>query len=209
MPKSKLYCAEQDAILVCAIDVLSVERDTQYKARLLCCVLILFRLYFNFSLKQSRSCDWVCYFIVCQVNWNRNRVLRDSFSVYCWHSSRLDCNLSVTNTQNYRKSFWNWRWKMFLFLSVLLATIVAYLLRFHYDIFHALYLSFKINGPPALPIIGNGLLFLNNSSAGSLSTENKIKTEFYQSVDDFVHLFNSKSIYYIYCPQKILILSLI
>lgn len=81
MPKSKLYCAEQDATLVCAIDVLSFERDTQYKARLLCCVLILFRLYFNFSLKQSRSCDWVCYFIVCQVNWNRNRcVARFVFS---------------------------------------------------------------------------------------------------------------------------------
>lgn len=26
-------------------------------------------------------------------------MLRDSFSVDCWHSSRLDCNLSVANTE--------------------------------------------------------------------------------------------------------------
>lgn len=55
---------------------------------------------------------------------------------------------------------------MFLFLGVLLATVIAYILRFHYEIVHAFYLSLKIDGPSALPIIGNGLLFLNNSSAG-------------------------------------------
>lgn len=55
---------------------------------------------------------------------------------------------------------------MLLFLGVLLATIIVYLLRFHYEFVHAFYLSLKITGPPAYPIIGNGLLFINNSSAG-------------------------------------------
>lgn len=55
---------------------------------------------------------------------------------------------------------------MFLFLGVLLATIVVYLLRFHYEFVYAFYISLKITGPPALPIIGNGLLFINNNSAG-------------------------------------------
>lgn len=57
---------------------------------------------------------------------------------------------------------------MFIFLGVLLATIIAYILWFHYEFVHAFYLSLKITGPPALPIIGNGLLFLNNSSAGMI-----------------------------------------
>lgn len=60
---------------------------------------------------------------------------------------------------------------MFLFLGVFLVTIIVYILRFHYEIVHAFYLSLKIDGPPALPIIGNGLLFLNNSSAGIKSNQ--------------------------------------
>lgn len=56
--------------------------------------------------------------------------------------------------------------KMFLFLGVLLATFIAYIFWFHYEFVHAFYLSLKISGPPALPIIGNGLLFINNTSAG-------------------------------------------
>lgn len=55
---------------------------------------------------------------------------------------------------------------MFLFLSVLLAAIVTYLLRFHYELIRAFYFSLKMEGPPALPLIGNGLLFINNDSAG-------------------------------------------
>lgn len=55
---------------------------------------------------------------------------------------------------------------MFLFLGVLLATIIAYVLRFHYEFLHAFYLSLKMTGPPAYPLIGNGLLFMNKSSAG-------------------------------------------
>lgn len=62
---------------------------------------------------------------------------------------------------------------MFLFLGVLLATVIAYILRFHYEIVHAFYLSLKIDGPSALPIIGNGLLFLNNSSAGKNKSNEK------------------------------------
>lgn len=61
---------------------------------------------------------------------------------------------------------------MFVFLSVLLVTIVAYLFRFHYEYGRAFYLSLKMNGPPALPIIGNGLLFINNDSAGMNGLQN-------------------------------------
>lgn len=67
---------------------------------------------------------------------------------------------------------------MFLFLGVLLVTIVAYILRFHYEIVHAFYLSLKITGPPALPIVGNGLMFLNNSSAGTTNQITKKNRKF-------------------------------
>lgn len=56
--------------------------------------------------------------------------------------------------------------KMFLFLGILLATIIIYILRFHYEFVRAIYLSMKIRGPRAYPIIGNGLIFMNNTSAG-------------------------------------------
>lgn len=55
---------------------------------------------------------------------------------------------------------------MLTFFGILLATIIVYILRFHYELVRAIYLSMKINGPPAYPIIGNGLLFINNTSAG-------------------------------------------
>lgn len=55
---------------------------------------------------------------------------------------------------------------MLSFLGILLATIVAYILRFHYEFVRQIYLSMKIAGPRALPILGNGLMFLNNTSAG-------------------------------------------
>lgn len=56
--------------------------------------------------------------------------------------------------------------KMFNFLSILLASIVAYILRFHYEYVRQIYLSMKIAGPHAIPIIGNGLMFINKTSAG-------------------------------------------
>lgn len=56
---------------------------------------------------------------------------------------------------------------MFTFLGILLATIIVYIIRFHYEFIRAIYLSMKINGPRAYPFIGNGLLFLNNTSAGN------------------------------------------
>lgn len=55
---------------------------------------------------------------------------------------------------------------MLTFLGILLTTVVAYIIRFHYDIVRALYLSMKISGPRAYPLIGNGLMFINNTSAG-------------------------------------------
>lgn len=67
---------------------------------------------------------------------------------------------------------------MFLFLVVLLATVVAYFLKFHYEYIHAFFLSLKIDGPPAYPIIGNGLLFINNSSSGNKQFKKKIYIKF-------------------------------
>lgn len=58
---------------------------------------------------------------------------------------------------------------MFPFLGILLATIIIYILRFHYEFVRAIFLSMKISGPGAYPIIGNGLMFLNNTSAGILN----------------------------------------
>lgn len=80
---------------------------------------------------------------------------------------------------------------MLVFLGVLLATIVAYFLKFHYNLIHGFYLSLKMHGPPALPVdfsnhlktkplkkynkhllslqvIGNGLIFFTDSSSGIL-----------------------------------------
>lgn len=125
---------------------------------------------------------------------NRLRFVCDSFSVDYWRSSRL-VDISIVQkffiiticlqskrlrSEKKRKHtlVFNHRficaniWSMFLFLGVFLVTIIVYFLRFHYEIVHAFYLSWKIDGPPALPIIGNGLLFLNNSSAGNFFLEN-------------------------------------
>lgn len=55
---------------------------------------------------------------------------------------------------------------MLVFLGVLLATVVAYILRFHYEFVRSIYYSMKIPGPRAYPLLGNGLLFINNTSAG-------------------------------------------
>lgn len=52
------------------------------------------------------------------------------------------------------------------FLGVLLAAVIVYILYFHYENIRAIYFAAKIPGPRALPIIGNGLLFVNNTSAG-------------------------------------------
>lgn len=54
---------------------------------------------------------------------------------------------------------------MLIVLGVFLAIIIAYILRFHYNLIRATYVARKINGPPALPLIGNGLMFLSDSSA--------------------------------------------
>lgn len=59
-----------------------------------------------------------------------------------------------------------------------MATFVVYFLRFHYNIIHAFYLSLKIGGPPALPLVGNGLLFLSDSSVEILNKVIKILNEY-------------------------------
>lgn len=60
---------------------------------------------------------------------------------------------------------------MFLILGVIAVAIIAYICAFHYESMHTIYLALKIDGPPALPIIGNGLLFFNNSSTGDILIE--------------------------------------
>lgn len=57
---------------------------------------------------------------------------------------------------------------MFLLLGVIVVTIIAYIYTFHYKFMHKFYLSLKIDGPTALPFVGNGLLFFNKKSAGDL-----------------------------------------
>lgn len=53
-----------------------------------------------------------------------------------------------------------------MWLALILVAIVLYALRNFYDIIHAFWLSLKIDGPPAFPIIGNALLFVNKTPAG-------------------------------------------
>lgn len=52
-------------------------------------------------------------------------------------------------------------------LGISLALVALYFLRFHYDFIRAFVMSLKVDGPPAYPIIGNGLIFFNKSAAGN------------------------------------------
>lgn len=62
---------------------------------------------------------------------------------------------------------WVLKKKMYFYLVLLLTTITFYFLRFHYGFIRRWYLSLKIPGPIALPIVGNGLLFLDRTPTGS------------------------------------------
>lgn len=53
-----------------------------------------------------------------------------------------------------------------MWLLVILVTTVLFALRYYYDSIHAFWLSLKIDGPPALPILGNALMFINKTPAG-------------------------------------------
>lgn len=55
---------------------------------------------------------------------------------------------------------------MFLILGILIAIVGFYFLCFHYDFIRAFLLTLQMDGPPAYPIIGNGLLFFNKNAAG-------------------------------------------
>lgn len=68
-------------------------------------------------------------------------------------------------------------------ISVLLGLLVIYFFRNHPKYFHMLNSSNNIEGPPALPIIGNGLLFLNKSSRGKRKFSSQ-KTFFMNEVFD-------------------------
>ena len=133
-------------------------------------------------------CSFICivdsFFLVDfkQVNWKRKRSKQYQFD-FSWllafivtRWTIVQCAIELySNFKNKFDQVLNYLFlvdffvkikKMFVFLSVLLATIVVYFLRFHYEFARAFYMSLKITGPPALPLIGNGLLFINNSSAG-------------------------------------------
>lgn len=56
--------------------------------------------------------------------------------------------------------------EMFLYLVILLVTLAVYYLRFHYDVIRSYFMSWKVDGPIALPIVGSGLLFLNKTPTG-------------------------------------------
>lgn len=56
---------------------------------------------------------------------------------------------------------------MVLALGISLALVALYFLRFHYDFIRAFFMSLKVDGPPAYPILGNGLLFFNKSASGN------------------------------------------
>lgn len=58
---------------------------------------------------------------------------------------------------------------MFFVLGISLAIVAFYFLRFHNDLIRGFFLSLKMDGPPALPVIGNGLLFFNKTAAGKFS----------------------------------------
>lgn len=45
----------------------------------------------------------------------------------------------------------------------LLICVVAFIIMYHWDRRKLYYLSWKMPGPPALPIIGNALYFINSS----------------------------------------------
>lgn len=60
---------------------------------------------------------------------------------------------------------------MLLYLGILLVTAIVYFVRFHYDLIHALWITRKVKGPPSLPIIGSGLLFLGKTPTGRVLLE--------------------------------------
>lgn len=107
------------------------------------------------SIVSVRRVQFIFFFI---------SVVISSHSDYCWNVKQIRTHIVLFS---FKVTIVWVEWKMFLFLGVLLATIIAYFLRFHYEIVHGFILSLKIDGPPAWPIIGNGLLFLNNSSSGN------------------------------------------
>lgn len=52
------------------------------------------------------------------------------------------------------------------FLIILLISLFASYIIYKHNFIRQIQLSGKLPGPPALPIIGNGLLFLNKSAVG-------------------------------------------
>lgn len=55
-----------------------------------------------------------------------------------------------------------------MLFSIILTTFVLYILWHYYYFIRAFFLARKIDGPPAYPLIGSGLLFYNKNSAGIL-----------------------------------------
>lgn len=114
-----------------------------------------------------------------QKKFNRNN--NKSLNEIHWTNIKVETNLrtqfSVTMvglTFTWGKSFTEKKLKLNLnvneevkmFFSILITTIILYILRHYYNYIRGYFLSRKCDGPPAYPIIGNGLLFYNKSPSG-------------------------------------------
>lgn len=80
-----------------------------------------------------------------------------------------------------------------LCLVAVVCLAVAYILQ-HHNVFRKLYLSRKLPGPPALPIIGNALMFVNQTAEGIyrsvavVESETAIKILYACSADNFASI---------------------
>lgn len=62
-----------------------------------------------------------------------------------------------------------------MWFSIVLAAIIAYIFQTYYNSLRAIFLTRKVTGLPALPIIGSAFYFLNKTSAGTQNKLNKLK----------------------------------
>lgn len=53
-----------------------------------------------------------------------------------------------------------------MWFGIILATITLYIFIYFYNSFRALILAWNVAGPPAIPILGSALCFINKTSEG-------------------------------------------
>lgn len=146
------------------------EADFQSFTPMLCEVLSLQKRYYC---KTRQAFKWNAlhmsfdnnsrhahHFTVCS-NWN--------FSVVSDYSLADICqgyySISVIFYSNICRIF-SVLFQCKMWFSIVLTAAVVYIFRIYYNSFRAIFLSRKVVGPPALPIIGSAFYFLNKTSAG-------------------------------------------